>query len=118
MRQFWADECLRDPPAAIDAIVRHVEATGVRGVYFSNDIDGLDERFADATGTPEPDGLEPDFVSTLLSRLADEIGVIGGDVMEVAPPIARTPDGARRTVGLAARYARETVLAITRARPR
>ena len=113
VRQFWADECLRDPAAALDAIALHVKATGVRGVYFSNDIDGTDERFADATGTPEPNGLEPDFVVALMRRLGAEVGLIGGDVMEVAPPVARTPDGARRTVGLAARYLRETLERLT-----
>lgn len=115
VRQFWAEECLRDPAAALDAILAHVKSTGVRGVYFSNDIDGTDERLADATGTPEPDGLVPDFVSALVRRLGAEVGLLGGDVMEVAPPIARSPDGARRTVGLAARYLRETLDAITNA---
>jgi hypothetical protein len=32
--------------------------------------------------------------------------------MEVAPPIARTPGGAERTLGVAARYLRETVDAV------
>jgi agmatinase len=85
-------------------------------VYFSNDIDGTDARFADATGTPEPNGLEPAFVSTLIRRLGDEVGLVGGDIMEVAPPVARTPDGARRTVGVAARYLRETIDAISATR--
>ena len=108
VRQFWADECLRDPARALDAIVSHVKSTGVHGVYFSNDIDGTDERWADATGTPEPNGLEPDFVVELVRRLGREVGLLGGDVMEVAPPVQRTPDGAKRTVALAVRYLRET----------
>lgn len=112
VRQFWAAEVNRDPAAALDAIVDHVKRSGVRAVYFSNDIDGTDEAFADATGTPEPGGLAPDFVAELVRRLGREVGLAGGDVMEVAPGIARTPEGRERTLGLAVRYLRETVAAL------
>ena len=112
VRQFWADECLRDPAAALDAIVAHVKSTGVRELYFSNDIDGTDAKWADATGTPEPNGLEPDFVVELIRRLRAEFTLLGGDVMEVAPPVQRTQDGAKRTVALAVRYLRETLAAL------
>jgi guanidinobutyrase len=112
VRQFWADECVRDPAAAVDAIVAHVKRTGVRSVYFSNDIDGTDERFVDATGTPERGGLEPELVLELVARLGREVGLCAGDVMEVAPPIARTPDGAARTLDVAVRYARATLDAL------
>jgi agmatinase len=109
VRQFWANECRAHPAETLDAIVAHVKSTGVEGVYFSNDIDGTDESFADATGTPEPGGLEPDFVVELIRRLSREVGLVGGDVMEVAPPVQRTQDGAARTTALAARYLRETI---------
>jgi agmatinase len=112
VRQFWSAEVRRDPAAALDAIVAHVKKSGVRAVYFSNDIDGTDEAFADATGTPEPEGLHPDFVTELIRRLGREVGLAGGDVMEVAPGIARTPAGRDRTLALAVRYLRETVAAI------
>jgi agmatinase len=111
VRQFWADEIRADPRRALDAVVAHVKSTGVRGVYFSNDIDGTDEAFADATGTPEPLGLEPDWVLELISRLGAEVGLIGGDVMEVAPVLTPKPDSAERTVTLAARYFEATVMA-------
>ncbi|MFO0582632.1 MAG: arginase family protein [Anaeromyxobacter sp.] len=109
VRQFWAEDVNRDPAAAVDAIVRHVKASGVRAVYLSNDIDGTDERWADATGTPEPGGLTPDFVSELIRRLGREVGLCGGDVMEVAPGLGRDAAGNERTVGLAARYLAETI---------
>jgi agmatinase len=112
VRQFWAAECRSDPAAALDAILAHVKATGVTGVYFSNDIDGTDAAHADATGTPEPHGLEPDFVVELIRRLGREIGLIAGDVMEVAPPLGRTPESAAATVALAARYLKETLEAV------
>ncbi|HEV8324189.1 MAG TPA: arginase family protein [Myxococcota bacterium] len=112
VRQFWADECRTRPAAVLDDIVTHLRAAGVSAVYLSNDIDGTDEAWADATGTPEPGGLEPDFVVELIRRLGRAPGLCGGDVMEVAPPLERTPGGAARTVALAARYVRETIAAI------
>ena len=112
VRQFWAEECLARPDEVIDEIVTHLRARGVSAVYFSNDIDGTDEEFADATGTPEPGGLTPEFLVSLIRRLGKDIGLLGGDVMEVAPPIQRTAGGAKRTTELAARYVRETLEAI------
>ncbi|HEY8079416.1 MAG TPA: arginase family protein [Labilithrix sp.] len=109
VRQLWASECRRDPDGALDAIIAHLRAKKVTSVYFSNDIDGTDAQWADATGTPEPDGLEPDFVVALIRRLGAEIGMLGGDVMEVAPPLRDAPD---KTVGLAVRYLRETLAAV------
>jgi arginase family enzyme len=112
VRQFWADECLRDPRGALDGIIAHLRQVGVSGVYFSNDIDGTDSKWADATGTPEAGGLEPDFVVELIERLGREIGIIGGDIMEVAPPLRDRPDSTERTVGLAVRYLRATLTSI------
>lgn len=112
VRQVWAGEARSDPAGALDAVIAAVRGSGARGVYFSNDVDGTDEAWVDATGTPEAGGLDPDFVVELVRRLGREVGIVGGDVMEVAPPIARTPGGAERTLGVAARYLRETVDAI------
>ncbi|MGK3985726.1 arginase family protein [Sorangium sp. So ce136] len=109
VRQFWAAECRADPEAALDAIVAHVKSTGVEGVYFSNDIDGTDAAHADATGTPEPDGLSPEFVIALIRRLGREVGLIGGDLMEVAPALQPTPESSARTLALSVRYLRETI---------
>jgi agmatinase len=109
VRQFWAKDILRDPAAALDAVIAHVKSTKVSGVYFSNDVDGTDEQWADATGTPEPGGLTPDWVVELIRRLGAEVGLLGGDVMEVAPSLTRTPDSAPRTLGLAVRYLVETL---------
>jgi agmatinase len=110
VRQFWAEEVLADPAAALDAVVAHVKSRNLRGgVYFSNDIDGTDSRWADATGTPEDKGLEPDWLVELIRRLGREVGLCGGDVMEVAPTLTPTPHSAPRTVGLAVRYLVETV---------
>ena len=106
VRQFWAAQCLARPAEALAELIAHVDARGLP-VYFSNDIDGTDERHADATGTPEPGGLEPDFVVELIRRLGAGVGLVGGDLMELAPPLG--PDCGARTVALAARYTRETL---------
>jgi agmatinase len=113
VKQLWAKDCLRDPDAALDAIIAHLRAKKVTSVYFSNDIDGTDAKWADATGTPEPEGLTPDFVVALIRRLGAEIGMLGGDVMEVAPPLRDEP---KVTIDLAVRYLRETIGAVTRSK--
>lgn len=109
VKQFWAKDVRANQGEQLDALLAHVKSTGVKGVYFSNDIDGTDSKYADATGTPEPDGLEPDWVVELIRRLGREVGLLGGDVMEVAPSLTPTPESAPRTVALAARYLRETI---------
>jgi agmatinase len=115
VKQLWADHCLAHPEEAIDEVIAAVKTTGARGVYFSNDIDGTDARWAAATGTPETGGLEPDWVVELIRRLGREVGLIGGDVMEVAPPLGPTPEAARQTVALGVRYLRETLGAVLEA---
>ncbi len=112
IRQFWATDCNARPEAVIAETVAHLRSMGVEKIYFSNDIDGTDEAYANATGTPEPGGLHPDFVVALIRALGANFGLLGGDLMEVAPPIQRTPDGAKRTLSLAVRYLRETLSAI------
>jgi agmatinase len=111
VRQIWAGEARADPVRALDEVMAQVKRSGARGVYFSNDIDGTDASEADATGTPEPEGLSSDFVVELVRRLGREVELAGGDVMEVAPLAARSAGGAERTLGLAVRYLRETVAA-------
>lgn len=105
VRQFWGPQ----PVEAIDELVAHLRKSGVRRVYFSNDIDGTDAAFAPATGTPESGGLSPDFVIELIRRVSREFELTGGDVVEVAPSLGPTPEDAHRTVQLAARYVRETI---------
>ena len=106
VRQFWAEEIRRAPEAALDAVLAHLHGLGVQSVYFSNDIDGTDEEWAMATGTPEAGGLEPDWVMALVDRLGREIGFCAADCVEVAPPLGPTAAATETTVNLAARYVR------------
>jgi guanidinobutyrase len=61
------------------------ERIGAAPVYITFDIDGLDPAFAGGTGTPEiggltvPQGLE-------IIRGCRGLNVVGGDLVEVAPP--------------------------------
>ncbi len=107
--QIWAADALADPDKALDDVVSAAKATGLP-VYFSNDIDGTDSADADATGTPEPAGLPVDMVRKLIGRLGREVGLVGGDVVEVAPLLGR--DGGRRTLEVASLYLRDTLAAV------
>lgn len=114
VRQFWPEEVLRDPDGAIDAVIAHLKARGATSVYFSNDIDGTDSSHAEATGTPEDNGLTPDWLFALIKRLGREIGLCAADCVEVAPPLGPTADATDRTVALAARYVRACLDEIVR----
>ena len=48
----------------------------------------------------------------LIRRLGREIGLLGGDVMEVAPPLAHGDGEPERTLALAVRYLKETAAAV------
>lgn len=111
VRQFWAEEILADPAAALERVVRAVRDTGLP-VYFSNDIDGTDALEADATGTPEPDGLPSGWLRELIRRLGQEVGLVGGDLVEVAPLLGS--DGGGKTLQLAGHYVRDTLAALSR----
>ncbi len=111
VRQFWANEILAEPEGALKEVIAHLKREGVKGVYFSNDIDGTDAQFAPATGTPEGGGLTPDWLVHLIRTLGREVGLLGGDVMEVAPPLGPTPEASAATVALGAKYFRETCAA-------
>jgi agmatinase len=109
VKQFWAEQVRADPEASLDAVIAAVRATGLP-VYFSNDIDGTDAADADATGTPEPDGLEVMWLCRLIRRLGAEVGLVGADLVEVAPLLGANEG--RRTLEVAAGYVRETLDAL------
>ncbi|MFT4706021.1 MAG: arginase family enzyme [Bradymonadia bacterium] len=73
-----------------DVVIAQFRERGVNALYISNDIDGTDPAFAAATGTPEPNGLHPDFVREVTERVAAVFPLIGADLVEVAPPLVGT----------------------------
>ncbi|MEZ4467654.1 MAG: arginase family protein [bacterium] len=111
VRQLWMAELEgRSAADVADEIGAHLAARGVDALYVSNDIDGTDPAYAAATGTPEPGGLHPDFVSELVHLLADRFPLVAGDLVEVAPPLAHEVAGEPgRTLDTAARYLADLV---------
>jgi guanidinobutyrase len=106
VRQYWMREMHERPVLEVAAeIVASMRAAGVEGVYVSNDIDGTDPAFGHATGTPEPGGLHPDDVLTLIREVTRAFPVWGSDVVEVAPVLGGEHGGEpRATLATAARY--------------
>ncbi|MBV9539198.1 MAG: agmatinase [Acidisphaera sp.] len=66
-------------------IARARAVVGDQPFYISFDVDSLDPAFAPGTGTPEVGGLTPREVQHLLRGLRGLPGIVGGDVVEVAP---------------------------------
>jgi len=82
-RVVQAEECWYKSLAPLMAEVR--EQMGDGPVYLSFDIDGLDPAFTPGTGTPEVGGL---MISQGLEivRGCAGLDLVGGDLVEVAPP--------------------------------
>ncbi len=81
----------------VDAVI--VEARRVVGdgpTYVSFDVDGLDPVYAPGTGTPEIGGYSTFEAQRMLRGLAG-LDLVGGDVVEVAPPF--DPSGNTAIVG-------------------
>ena len=62
------------------------ERIGARPVYVTFDVDAIDPAFAPGTGTPVPGGLTAREALAMMRGLAG-LNVIGGDVVEVCPPL-------------------------------
>ena len=69
--------------------------------YISFDVDGLDPVYAPGTGTPEIGGITTIEAQKLLRGLRG-LNLIGGDVVEVAPPF--DPSGNTAMVGATMMY--------------
>ena len=62
---------------------------GSEPAYLSFDVDGLDPVYAPGTGTPEIGGFS-NLEAQLMIRELGELNLIGGDLVEVAPPFDPT----------------------------
>jgi agmatinase len=70
----------------VDGVVERITArVGDARTYVTFDIDGLDPAFAPGTGAPVPGGLTTREAFSILRRLGS-LDIVGGDVVEVAPP--------------------------------
>jgi agmatinase len=58
---------------------------GPEMLFISVDVDVADPAFAPGTGSPEPGGLTSRELLRAVRRLSAEVGIVGMDVVEVAP---------------------------------
>ena len=87
MRVIFMDEFAK---LGVERVVTEArEVVGEGPAYVSFDIDGLDPAFAPGTGTPEVGGLTTIEAQMLLRGLRG-MDLVGGDVVEVAPPFDLT----------------------------
>lgn len=99
MRVIFIEEFTKIGVEAVIAEARRVVGEGP--TYISFDIDSLDPAFAPGTGTPEIGGLTTIEAQSLLRGLRG-LDLIGGDVVEVAPPF--DPSGNTALVGATMMY--------------
>jgi agmatinase len=89
----------------VDRVVeRTIEIVGERPTFLTVDIDVLDPAFAPGTGTPEPGGMTPLELFSACRTVAEQLRLVGADVVEVAPSAL-----ADRTALLADRIVREVL---------
>ena len=70
----------------IDAVVdRTVDIVGAGPVFLSVDVDVLDPAYAPGTGTPEPGGMTSGDLLKAVRVIAERLGLVGADVVEVIP---------------------------------
>ncbi len=86
VQQFWAQE-IKEKGAnnIVKGILEYLKAEKIDELYVSFDIDALDEKYASATGTPEPGGMDPEQAITIIKALAAEFKITGADMVEIAP---------------------------------
>lgn len=79
---YWAREITTQPTAEW---AERVVADLSPHVYVTIDVDALDPSILPATGTPEPNGLSWEQVTSLLRRVARERTIVAFDVVELLP---------------------------------
>jgi guanidinopropionase len=99
MRVVYMEEFYELGPKAIVEEARRVVGDGP--TYISFDVDGLDPVYAPGTGTPECGGFSMLEAQIMLRGLRG-LNLVGGDVVEVAPPF--DPSGNTALVGATVMY--------------
>jgi guanidinopropionase len=99
MRVIFMEEFTK---MGVDAVIKEARRVVGNGpTYISFDVDGLDPVYAPGTGTPEIGGITTIEALALLRGLRN-LNLIGGDVVEVAPPF--DPSGNTALVGATLMY--------------
>lgn len=72
---------------SVDQVIDEIESFSkkLKSVYLSLDIDVLDSKYAPGTGYPEKNGMKPDFLFTILSRIKIFKNIKRVDLVEVNP---------------------------------
>ncbi|MEE9479561.1 MAG: agmatinase [Kiloniellales bacterium] len=99
MRVVYMEELYERGPNAIAEEARRVVGDGP--TYISFDVDGLDPVYAPGTGTPECGGFNV-LEAQIMIRALSGLNLVGGDVVEVAPPF--DPTGNTALVGATIMY--------------
>ncbi len=94
MRVIYIEEYLEMGYKAVIEEARRVVGDGP--TYISFDVDALDPAYAPGTGTPEVGGYST-LEAQMMIRGLSGLNLIGGDVVEVAPPF--DPSGNTALVG-------------------
>ena len=94
MRVVYMEEYYEMGVKAVIEEARRVAGDGP--TYISFDVDGLDPVYAPGTGTPEVGGITT-LEAQMMIRGLSGLDLIGGDVVEVAPPF--DPTGNTALVG-------------------
>jgi len=94
MRVIYMEECYELGIKRVIDEARRV--VGIGPTYISFDVDGLDPVYAPGTGTPEVGGFSS-MEAQFMIRGLKGLNLIGGDVVEVAPPF--DPSGNTALVG-------------------
>ena len=94
IRIVHIEEFFRLGPDAVIEEARRIVGDGP--TYVSFDVDGLDPVYVPRTGTPEIGGFSTAEAQRMIRGL-DGLDLVGGDVVEVAPPF--DPSGNTALVG-------------------
>ncbi len=94
MRVIYIEEYFEMGPKAVIQEARNIVGDGP--TYISFDVDALDPVYAPGTGTPEVGGYST-LEAQMMIRGLSGLNLVGGDVVEVAPPF--DPSGNTALVG-------------------
>ncbi len=94
MRVIFIEEFFKLGAEKVIEEIRRV--SGDQATYVTFDVDGLDPVYAPGTGTPEIGGFST-FDAQVMLRGLQGLNLVGGDVVEVAPPF--DPSGNTALVG-------------------
>ena len=94
MRVIYIEEYFEMGPKAVIEEAKRIVGDGP--TYISFDVDALDPVYVPGTGTPEVGGYST-LEAQIMIRGLSELNLVGGDVVEVAPPF--DPSGNTALVG-------------------